>query len=365
MKTGRSLTDLAAEIERQAKTKKDYIADTRAISIWEPMKDTPIAMRVDGLDTCFPISDIAHDQIAEHVKIPKPYYDRMRREAPGLLKNNIEEWFGRYPAKRMIRTLDGNSRAFLSDKFQPLDNMDFAEATLPVLAKRKLQIQSCEITEKRIYIKAVDEALFRDVPVGYKMGDGSHQIFDTCAPAIILSNSEVGFGRIVVETGVYTRACTNLALWSDGGMKRTHVGARHKMLEGSNVEEVLSDKTKRKTQEVLWMQVRDVIEAAFNADTIGKRLDKLAATTSNKIEGKVEKVVEVAAERFGLNDGERESVLKYLIERGSLTQYGLHAAVTRSAQDVADYDRATNLEYFGGAIVDLTAGEWRQMAQAA
>jgi hypothetical protein len=33
MKTGRTLAELAAEIERQAQTKHDYIADTRRMHI--------------------------------------------------------------------------------------------------------------------------------------------------------------------------------------------------------------------------------------------------------------------------------------------------------------------------------------------
>lgn len=368
MKTGKSLQDLAAEIERQAKTKTDYVAATPAMSIvpTPPASEPPqIALKL-GDKGLFPIGDIAHDQIAEHVKIPKPYYERMRRSAPDLLATNVNRWFNDAPAKRMVRVLDQRARAFLSDAYRPLDNYDFAHAVLPILAQRKLDVMSCEITERRLYIKAVDQQLFRDVPVGYKMGDGSHRIFDTCAPAVVLSNSEVGFGRLVIETGVYTRACTNLALFSDGGMKRTHVGARHKLTDNvENIDHLLSDRTKQKTDEALWMQARDVLAAAFSTEKLGERLELLAATAENRITGKVEKVVEVTATKFALNDGERESVLRHLIEGGSLTQYGLHAAITRSAQDNEDYDRATELEYLGGKVITLPRTEWEQLAQAA
>ena len=237
----KTLTELAAEIERQHATKKDYLAPTSKIEMIAGANVNgvaPIGMILGDQALPLTIGDIAHDQIAEHTKIPKIYYDRMQRQAPELLINNVKTWFDRFPATRMVRTLDGNARAFLSDKFQPLDNYDFAGATLPILAERKLNIVSCEITEKKLYIKAVDEKLFRDVPVGYKMGDGSHKIYDTCAPVIILANSEVGFGRLVVETGVYTSACTNLCWFAKGGMKRTHVGARHKLTEGFDVADL-------------------------------------------------------------------------------------------------------------------------------
>jgi len=374
MKTGKTVTELAIEIQRQAKAKRDFVADTASLSfvadfeapsIEGPQAPVPeVSLRL-GNKARIPLNDIAHDQIAEHVKIPRPYYDRMRREAPHLLADNVDHWFHKNPVKRLVRTLDGRGRAFLSDKFPTdLDNIDFAEAFLPVLAKRKLNVMSCDITEKKLYLKAVDEQLYRDVPVGYKMGDGSHKLFDTCAPALILSNSEVGFGRLVVETGVYTGGCTNLALFAKGGMKRTHVGARHEITEGVDVE-VLSEKTKRKTFEALLSQVADVIEAAFDEKVITRRLEAIEVAAGRKITAKVDDVLELTAKNYGLNDGEKESVLKHLIEGASLSQYGLHAAITRSAQDNASYDRATELEYLGGRILELPKTDWARLAEAA
>ena len=366
MKTGKTLQELAAEIERQYTTKKDYIAPTDKVDV-VPTLQNNIALML-GSKGVFDVGPIAHNQIAEHTKIPRTYYDRCLKEDTNLLATNVDRWFRKYPAPRMFRTLDGNVRAMLSDKFQPLDNYDFAAATLPILQARKLVVHSCEVTDTRLYIKAVDEQLFRDVPVGFKMGDGTHNIFDTCAPAVILSNSEVGFGRLVVETGVYSRACTNLALFANGGFKRTHVGARHRMTENldvSDLDAIMSDATKRKTAEALWSQVRDVIASAFDEKTVAKRAEAFEAAAGRKITGKVEEVMEVVQERFGLNDGERESIFKHLIEGGSLTQYGLHAAITRSAQDVESYDRATELEYLGGKVVELPRTEWAQLAEAA
>lgn len=370
MKAGRTLQDLAIEIERQAATKRDYVAATgQGVNFRTVERDgaqVPVLALRNTAD--FPVTDTAHAQIAEHVKIPKQYYDRMRREDPELLATNVDRWFTKYPAARMVRTLDGNARGFLSDKFQCLDNHDFANAALPILLKRKLTVMSCEITERRLYIKAVDQALFKDVPVGHKMGDGSHTIFATNAPAVILANSEIGFGRLVIETGVYTQACTNLALFSASGMKRTHVGAKHALLDAAGVtdlENVMSAATKKKSLEALWLQVHDVIASAFDENIVRKRAEQFEAAAGRRIERKVEEVVEVAAVRFDLNDGERESVLKHLIEGGSLSQFGLSAAITRAAQDVESYDRATELEYAGGKVIELNRTEWAQLAAAA
>jgi len=362
MKTGKSIVELAQEIERQRTTKKDFVADTSVMHMTpEGALTLGDRWRSDG------VSDLAHEQIADHTRIPQAYYKRMRTEAPELLATNVDAWFAKYPAPRMVRALDGRVRAFLSNSYRPLENADLAEAILPTLAKRELEIMSCEITERRLYIKAVDQRLLRDVPVGYKMGDGSHRIFDTCAPAIVVSNSEVGCGRLVVETGVFTKACTNMALFADGGMRRTHVGARHRLLGDSveSIDHLLSDRTRRVTDQALWLQVQDVVAAAFDEAKLGKRVEQLTNAAENKITGHVEKVVELAAKEFSLSDGERGSVLRHLITGGSLTQYGLHAAITRSAEDAEDYDRATALEYTGGRVIELDRSAWQRLAEAA
>jgi hypothetical protein len=48
-----------------------------------------------------------------------------------------------------------------------------------------------------------------------------------------------------------------------------------------------------------------------------------------------------------------------------MSQWGLANAVTRAAQDVESYDRATELEALGGDVVILPAGEWKALASAA
>ena len=48
-----------------------------------------------------------------------------------------------------------------------------------------------------------------------------------------------------------------------------------------------------------------------------------------------------------------------------MSQYGLINAVTRTAEDAKSYDRATELEMAGAAVLDLKPTEWRDLALAA
>jgi hypothetical protein len=320
---------------------------------------------VIGGQHAFGINGLAHDQIGTHTGIPSKYYDKMLAEEPQLLATNVNKWFQKYPAPRLIRTLDGRVRAFLSDSYRPLENHDLAEAVLPILLDMKLDIMSCEITERRLYIKAVDERLKRDVPSGRKMGDGSHHFFDTCSPAVIISNSEVGFGQLSVDSGVFTKVCTNMAMIAAQGMKRRHVGARNALTDGETMRHLLSDQTKRATDKAIWMQVQDVVKGAFNEAKFTAITDKMAGLSQDKIEGDVVKVVDFSAKQFGFSEGEGKSVLKHLIEGGDLTRYGLFNAVTRAAQDIESYDRASEFEAIGGNIIELPKNDWQRLAKAA
>jgi hypothetical protein len=159
MKTGLSIAELAGEIERRRDAKKDFIVNTSHLQMFADVETAPSLVFGDNTTD---INEIAHDQIGTHLEIPSKYYDRMRREAPVLLADNVNEWFRRFPAPRLLRTMDKTARAFLSDTYRPLENEDLAEAVLPILHDLKLDIMSCDVTDRRLYIKAVDERLKAD-----------------------------------------------------------------------------------------------------------------------------------------------------------------------------------------------------------
>lgn len=360
MKSGKTLVELAQEIERQSESKRDFVAPCQGLTM-EVREDKSVGLT--GFN-CEPhnLKNLAHRQLGEHTGIPAKYYDRMLEADPSLLATNVNHWLGRDNSKRMIRTLDGQIRAMLSDRYRPLENADLAEAVFPVLGDMDVQIVSAEITDTRFYIKAIDRRIEKDIPVGARMGDGSNHIFDTLSPALIISNSEVGLGALAIEAGVYTRACTNLAIMAAKSLRKYHVGGRHEIAEG--LFELLSDKTRRVTDAATWSQVRDVVKAAFDRARFDAMADEMAGTTEQKILGNPVKAIEVTAKRFSLGEGEKVSVLRHLIEGGNLTRYGLLNAITRTAEDLPDYDRATEFERMGGAIIELPKNDWQAIAEA-
>jgi len=388
---GQSLQALAAEIERRAESKKDFIAPVSKLHV-EPytvhdqsgvalagdkndfqrllkqpvilnseLRQEPRIVVTNGKAQPFAMNEIAHGQLAEYAGIPMAYYRRMLEQDPVLLAGNVNRWLKDMSDEaRMVRTLDNRCRAFLSNKYRTLENEDLAEVVLPVLLDLKLIIISCEITDRRLYIKAIDQRITRDVPTGKAMGDGSHVFFDTVSPGIVISNSEGGCGALSVETVIYTKACTNLAMMGTS-LRKYHTGARAATTD--EVYALLTDDTKRATDKAVWMQVRDLVRAGFDEAKFAASCDKLGAAAKSRIEpDQVVEVVERTGRRFSFNEGERKGILARLIEGGDLSRYGLHAAITRHSQEEAiAYDRSTEMERIGGEVIEMGANDWQQL----
>ncbi|MDE2165835.1 MAG: DUF932 domain-containing protein [Alphaproteobacteria bacterium] len=354
MKLGRSLTDLATEIDRQAKAKQDYVASTtklKAVPGLDP-KATDLVIEDIGW---FPLRDLALTQIGERTGIPTKYLRRMQDEAPELLADNINHWFHETPERRMVRTLDGTVRAFLSDKYQRIDNFDVANVVLPVLHDIPgLRILSTEVTEHRLYIKAATSALTRELK--------SRRVGDLVEAGVMISNSEVGLGAVTVSPFALFLTCLNGAV-REGGKRWNHIGRHAAVTENPYL--LISDETKAADDRAQLLMVRDTLKSALNAEMFDRWLDKVQGTTGRRLEGDVGKAVEVLANSLSLTKDEQSSVLRHLIEGGDLSQYGLFNAVTRTAEDSASYDRATELETLGGRVIELNPSEWRELAIAA
>lgn len=346
--------------------KKDFIAPANKLtaSVETDRQLPQVVLNLQGQDA-FPLTPYAHGQMAQYLEIPKKYYDRMVESAPDLLAASVNRWIQDHETeRRMIRTLDGRVRAVLSDRYRPLENEDLAEAVFPVLQEMGVVVMSSELTERRFYIKAIDEQITRDVPKGHFMGDGTHTMFDTISPAIVISNSEIGAGALSIETSIWTRACTNLANFG-AALRKYHTGARAGGDISDEVFALLSDKTRTATDQAVWMQTRDIAKAAFDEAKFEALAKKIEDSTKDEIDDSPVEVVERAVKRFTWTQTERDSVLTHLVKGGDLTRYGLHAAVTRTAEDLADYDRASEFERLGGQIIELPQKDWKELSQKA
>ena len=298
------------------------------------------------------INDIAHRQIGQTLKIPALYYDRMRTEYPELLAQNVNGWFARTPdTKRMLRTMDGTARALLSDRYRRIDNFEVASAVLPIISGMDgASVESCELTESRMYLKVVNPRVTAEVKKG-----------DIVQAGIIISNSEVGMGSVNVSPLVYRLVCSNGMIAQDGAVRKYHVGRAN---EGGEDFSIYRNETIEADDKAFLMKLEDSVKAAVNQARFAAIVDKMREATEATMEAKVvPQVVELASKEYGITEAEGKGILGHLIAGGDLSLYGLANAVTRQAQDVESYDRASKLEEIGYQIVTMSPELFRRINQ--
>jgi hypothetical protein len=351
MKQGRTLIELATELQRQQTTKKDFIAPTKQLQMVNNPALGPVAMKVNGSGE-FGINKHAHAQIAVHTKIPQQYYDRMKEAAPALLADNVNHWLHENPTNRMVRTLDGNVRAFLSNRYRAIDNFDLATVVLPELERAHANVVSTEVTESHLYIKTVTATRNR---VELRPGDWLEF-------GVVISNSEIGAGSVKIEPYINRLICTNGMIAPDKGINKYHVGRASAELEAAY--EVFRTATKEADDRAFFMKVQDAVRASFDSKQAQQIAGRLEGALEAKIDGKVEKVIEVVTKRFTLTDGDGGNILRNLIMGGELTQWGLANAITATANDEADYEKATSLERIGGEVAFLPQPDFAELVAA-
>jgi hypothetical protein len=376
MKAGRTLHDLAVEVKRQASNQRDFIApsqsvtmstDSAAMEDFRRLLSQPSRRRNDdevseitlarspvqlvGLDgtTRFGVRPFAHGQIAEKIGIPRKYYDRMATEAPALLAANVNHWLHASDDRRMYRTLDGNLRAFLSDRYKRLDYLDFLTAIIPLIEAAGLAIISCEVTEKKLYLKCLNARMEGKV------------VGDVVQAGVVFSNSEVGCGRLNIQTMVFVLRCTN-GMTGESVLGKYHLGRAQ---GDDNVQEMLRDETKAHAEQVTWEEVRDVTEHVLsNKDWFTKQVAKYNTAAGQKITGDPIGAVVELQKQMKFTEQARSGVLRHLIEGADLSKWGVANAITRYSQDVADYDEASDLERAGQTVIELPQQAWERIAQA-
>jgi len=356
MKTGKSLQELAIELERQNEVKRDYVASTKEMLMMIPEHDeheeTPDPVLSLPNIPNFTINSVAHDQIGAKVGIPTRYYNRMLEKNPELLATNVNAWFQKEPENRMIRTLDGRARAFVSDRYRRIDNHEIAQAVLPIIAGMQgATVESCELTDKRMYLKVVNPRIQTEVAKG-----------DIVQSGILISNSEVGLGSVTVMPLVMRLVCSNGMIANTAGKRSRHVGRSN---EGEDNFEIYRSETIIADDKAFVMKLQDIVRSTadavqFERVVTAMKLSKDAKITSPDVPG----VVQLAAKTYGFFESESQSILDHLIRGGELSLYGLANAVTRHAQDVSSYDRSTELEMTAWEMVNMERKDWTRLNAA-
>jgi len=376
MKQGRSIAEVLRELQRQNTMKRDFITPARALHLEDDGR-TFVMNGVSGAESAggsvgstagagntmvLDTTPLFHRQVASSLGIPAKYYDLMQDQKPELLADNVNSWLSDRDQNYMVRSMSSEAelvdtgvntsllaRAFLSDRYRRIDNMDVAATVLPLFAgSDQFEIVSSEVTSVRMYIKILNHRLEAEVKPG-----------DYVQAGVVISNSEVGLGAVSVQPLLYRLVCTNGMVINDFGQRKHHIGRAAKVMDDSF--ELYSDATIEAEDKAFLLKLQDVTRAAIEETRFNQIVDTLRESTDAHITGPVQDVVELTGKSLGITQDEQDGVLKYLIEGGDLSLYGLSNAFTRFSQDVESYDRATALEGMGWQVATMPKTQWKEI----
>ena len=353
-----TLDSLIDKIDREHARQNDILADTRRMSVIveEEEQDSPVTLSVDDGDETlhYEPSDHMLGQISTDLGIPKRYFDRMRTDAPELFKQNIHHWLYKEPKRKMLRAYNKTSgspvlegRAWLSDRYRRLDNVEIAKRLLPELGRlpQEVEFHNAAVTEDKLYIRWTFPQMTKDVKVGQAVSWGGQ-----------IRNSEVGAGTFAIESFLLVLACSN-------GMVVTKVqDTRH---IGKRLDDILSDEAKRADDHAFWLAARDTLRATIDETAFEAVVAQLRDTTEGTVIDRPIKATERLAKAVGLSEEEQEFVLGNLVRDGDLSRWGALNAVTYASHQVKSFDRGVELEELGWQIANLPTREWDRIAVAA
>jgi len=347
MKSQLSLNELAQKLTDQKSLKKDYVVESNNLRFYSNGSNQ---LHLNGknkmgeeIDQVYDVNDVALNQITTKVGISKKYADKMLDGHKSLFNDNVNYWFENTPKPQMIRTLDNQVRAVLSDKYKRVDNDMIAEQVLPILLDKEYDIKSCAITDTKMYIKASLPSLQREVNKG-----------DVVESGVIISNSEVGHGAVNVSPFIHRLVCMNGMVVNTSKLNSRHLTSSQSTIDG--VWSILSDEAKELDSQALLAKVRDVVASTSDEMRFEEQVQMMSNASQIKIK-KPKKVIELLENKFDLTKNEGESILENLINRDDKQPmsnlWSVVNSITALGNTMDDYDRGTKMQEIGGRLLTM------------
>ena len=366
-----SLQELATEVERLDLIKRDYTLPSRAGFV-DPDGRTMTLHSYAHMGDEFQgqMSDQFIKLFCGWSGMSEKYHGLMvEREKPELIAVNMNTWLNNPPkgsGNRLFRTYDhggdGNVfRSFHSDRFYTFDNFDLLDGITPVLERLEermgeVEFVSMGLTDDKMYLKIIFPEVDGEI---LKQG---RSVGDIVQSGVLISNSEVGMGSIVVSPFIYRLICLNGMVMNDSGLRKIHLGQTRAVGEIAYKRDTI-----QAMHEALKKQLRDHVEECTQPEQFEKAVRKIQDAADDNVvkDGKEEDVVDNLGKKYSLADSEVKKVKRALFENGDFSRWGFANAVTHVANSCDNYDRASDLQETGGKVIEMSKSEWTVLAKAA
>jgi hypothetical protein len=364
-----TLADLAALLRDQQARKVDVVAPAAAI------RATDGRLVIDGTDPVigdggvtmtagtYTPTEVCDQGLADKLGIPTAYLRRIRLERPGLYDSNVNGWLDGDPRRFLIRCLQpvtgdgpGAARAFLSDGYKRIDNLDVLLAALDGVrqAGAPVEVDGCDLTERKMYIRVVCEQARVLAPA---LLDGYRSPYTGAAGAdnpvvfagFVISNSETGCGAFTLTPRLVVQVCRNGMTITKDAIRAVHLGER---LDEGVVS--WSGNTLDKTLALITARTTDAVTTFLDPGYVNQALRAISAQAGHQLADPQEAVA-VVSQKLRFTDLQQAGIMSHFIKGGDITAGGILHAVTSVAQTLPDADAAHDMEAAGLRALEIAA----------
>lgn len=382
------LGDLLGLLRDQHARKLDVVAPAtaiRAVNGRLTVTGTDPLITEDGVtssDGTYVPTAVCDEGLASKLDVPVGYLKRLRETRPDLYDYNVNgwlhganarghwgdgqqattssastEWVEDVPAvpadsrSFLVRAFRGDepgdvgiARAFLSDRYGVIDNLDVLMAALDGVrdAGVAVEIRGGDLTDRRMVVRltcpevtALAPTLLRGYrsPFTGQTGEDNPVIW----AGFQISNSETGGGAFTITPRLEVQVCKNGMTITKEALSKVHLGGR---LDAGVVR--WGQDTQEAAVTLVQKQTRDAVQTFLSPDyltgVIGRLEEKAGETVDNH------DAVRTLAKSLRYTDEQADGILGYFTQGGQMTLGGVVNAVTAYAQTVEDGDTAYDLE---------------------
>ena len=367
-----TLQQLVTELDRQLKSKVDFVADSRQMTVANDDDTLRLKPRQMGSisefigSTGVEISDQALIQIGAKASpnAPTKFLRSMASQHPEATADLLNTIAMDQPKRRFVRCLDDRVRAWLSDSYRVLDNYDLAVTALSAVRDLNGEVFEAALNDTKMRLKFTTREIFdvvdkrREGSNWYSGGLGNQDFLrrvaarteqelpggpGTVHPVVTVTNSETGQGGLNVRIGILQGICFNLAT-VEQVMAQVHLGQKQEA-------GIFSQETLDADAKAIMLKAQDAIKAAFDQEKFSALIARVKATAETPVTDPSSSLGNIV-KATDLNEGEVDDVLKYFLkDYGGEDLFGLSQAIARISQNTDSADRADALEAVAGKVM--------------
>ena len=323
---GNKFNEVLQQVWRDDENKRDQLINIHQLR----MSDTGGLITLNGTDRVLAMSDHALSQIFSRLGIPVHYGKRLMAERPDLVAKEFNHWVRGTEERLLLMRYregdgDGMVRAFLSDKYAPLDNRDVSDMLARIVQKMgdETELSSFYMDDRRLHVRMTFPSLTA------RLGESVTGEEDDVRVGVDIVNSEVGASALTVTPLIWRLVCSNgLRAWATDGetFRQRHIHLKP------------------------WEIYNRMTEAVGSAVGRGdEMIEQFIATRGVPVDDPLHVIEKLSKKELYSKEIVEEVKNNFMIEPQN-TVYGLVNAYTRTARELPN-ERRMDMERLAGRLM--------------